>query len=172
MPDFASPPGQQAPGATGTDPLAGLRDIHLPDAISFWPLAPGWWVVVWLVVLLLITGAILEWRRRQTLGYRAVQELKAIARDEARYADSRAVASAAAILIRRILLTKAGGPGAASLTGDGWQRFLVEGKAGVPAEIGRFIALAPYLPPGAPGGNAVAREALVTSVRRWIRGNA
>ena len=26
-----------------------LRDLHLPEAIGWWPLAPGWWVVVALV---------------------------------------------------------------------------------------------------------------------------
>jgi hypothetical protein len=28
-----------------TDPLAQLRDIHLPEAISWWPLAFGWWLI-------------------------------------------------------------------------------------------------------------------------------
>ena len=23
-----------------------LRDLHLPDAIGWWPLAPGWWGVI------------------------------------------------------------------------------------------------------------------------------
>jgi hypothetical protein len=35
-----------------TDPLANLRDIHLPEAISWWPMAPGWWVLLILVSLL------------------------------------------------------------------------------------------------------------------------
>ena len=26
-----------------------LRDLHLPEAIGWWPLAPGWWVVIALV---------------------------------------------------------------------------------------------------------------------------
>lgn len=37
-----------------TDPLANLRDIHLPEAISWWPLAPGWWVVI--ILLCAVTG--------------------------------------------------------------------------------------------------------------------
>jgi len=28
-----------------SDPLAELRGIHLPEAVSWWPLAPGWWLL-------------------------------------------------------------------------------------------------------------------------------
>ena len=34
-----------------SDPLAQLRDIQLPADISWWPLAPGWWVLVILAAL-------------------------------------------------------------------------------------------------------------------------
>ncbi|MDP7406676.1 MAG: DUF4381 domain-containing protein, partial [SAR324 cluster bacterium] len=27
------------------DPLAALRDVHLPPAVSWWPPAPGWWII-------------------------------------------------------------------------------------------------------------------------------
>lgn len=32
------------------NPLAQLKDIHLPEAISWWPLAIGWWVVGFIVI--------------------------------------------------------------------------------------------------------------------------
>ena len=35
------------------DPLAQLRDIHLPDPVGFWPLAPGWWILGLLILILL-----------------------------------------------------------------------------------------------------------------------
>ena len=28
-----------------------LRDLHLPEAISWWPLAPGWWFVIGIAVI-------------------------------------------------------------------------------------------------------------------------
>ncbi|MDC0000311.1 DUF4381 domain-containing protein [Porticoccaceae bacterium] len=40
-----------------SDPLAQLRDIHLPETVSWWPLAPGWWVLI--ILLGLVTGWII-----------------------------------------------------------------------------------------------------------------
>jgi hypothetical protein len=37
---MSSASAQQAP-----NPLDQLRDIHLPEPISWWPLAPGWWIL-------------------------------------------------------------------------------------------------------------------------------
>ncbi len=164
---------QAAPSAEPAgDPLAELRDIHLPPEVSFWPPAPGWWMLAGLVVLLLIGLAYLEWRRRQTLSYRAVKALEAIGADHARYPDSRAVAAEAAVLIRRVVLSRPGRGEAAALTGDAWQSYLAKGKAGVPAEISAFLAKAPYLPPHGPASAAVERTVLVAALRRWIRANA
>ena len=28
-----------------------IRDLHLPDAIGWWPLAPGWWLVIVLIAV-------------------------------------------------------------------------------------------------------------------------
>jgi len=39
------------------DPLKELRDIHLPDAVAFWPPAPGWWVLLAVILIILaLTG--------------------------------------------------------------------------------------------------------------------
>ena len=42
-----------------------LRDLHLPDAIGWWPLAPGWWIVI--AVLAITALALLrKWLQRRS----------------------------------------------------------------------------------------------------------
>ena len=62
------------------DPLAQLRDIHLPEAISFWPPAPGWWLLALVSIIFLALIALLWLRRKRARIYRqeALQELDEI----------------------------------------------------------------------------------------------
>ncbi|RLA40856.1 MAG: hypothetical protein DRR06_16870 [Gammaproteobacteria bacterium] len=57
-----SPPNQ--------DPLAQLRDIQLPEAVGWWPPAPGWWVLA--LVLILSTAFAIRYlvARRRRLQFR------------------------------------------------------------------------------------------------------
>jgi hypothetical protein len=59
------------------DPLAQLRDIHLPEAISAWPPAPGWWIAGVMALLLLSIIGRLIYRSRSRNRYRtlAVKQL-------------------------------------------------------------------------------------------------
>ena len=36
-----------------SDPLSQLKDIHLPDAPGLWPIAPGWWILMILLISLI-----------------------------------------------------------------------------------------------------------------------
>jgi len=61
------------------DPLAQLRDIHLPDPVSAWPPAPGWWIVAFLIIAALSAYIIFRVYRYQRNRYRraalnAIQE--------------------------------------------------------------------------------------------------
>lgn len=45
------------------DALAELRDIHLPNSVSAWPLAPGWWVLI-IVACAGLAALLVLWSRR------------------------------------------------------------------------------------------------------------
>ena len=47
------------------DPLAALRPLHAPPAISWWPPAPGWWLL--LAALAILGTAVLIYRRIRSL---------------------------------------------------------------------------------------------------------
>ena len=52
------------------DPLANLRDIHLPEPISWWPLAPGWWIVILLIAVAACAVCLMLVKRHRTRLYR------------------------------------------------------------------------------------------------------
>jgi len=58
--------------------LAQLADIHLPEPVSFWPPAPGWWILAILSLLLILwtsrKGFIAN--RRRKIKARALAELQ------------------------------------------------------------------------------------------------
>lgn len=50
---------------SSNDLMSQLRDIHTPDPVSWWPLAPGWWILMLLVIGAIVTLFILFKRSRQ-----------------------------------------------------------------------------------------------------------
>ena len=47
-------PNAQAPANAQANPmLEQLRDIHLPDAVSWWPIAWPWWLMLSLLIALI-----------------------------------------------------------------------------------------------------------------------
>lgn len=162
------------PDPTGADALAGLRDIHLPPDVPFWPPAPGWFALAGLVLLALLVLAVREWMWRQTMAYQAMRAFEAAI--AAPGTDAQAVAAAAAGVMRRLVRAQSGDDEAV-LTDAQWTRLLMAGRRGFSPAQARFLARAPYLPPGAVPPEAaassdIAPAVLTAAVRRWIRGRA
>lgn len=100
------------------DPQLVLRDIHPSPVPSWWPLAPGWWVLAALVLMACVFALRLLWRRRQ--------RRRALARlfDES---VDRAATPAARIATMSDLLRRAARRrhrDADKLRGEAWLRFL------------------------------------------------
>ena len=151
--------------------LEALRDIHLPQAVSWWPLAPGWWVLLGLVVAAVVALVVARAMRRRTVRYRALAELDALRRRrDLGVADG---ALAIEVLLKRVVLQRAHLSDHAAAHGAQWVTVLAEGPDGMPPEIARYIAAAPYAAPYAANEYETPdREALFASARRWIRRHA
>ena len=128
-----------------------LRDLHLPDPVGWWPLAPGWWVIIVLAVAGL--GWLL-YRGWQKYRYNAPRRfaLLSLAAIEAEYlADRNAARLGRQVseLLRRAMLAYAPRDAVAGLTGEAWLRWLDQDLP-VPyfhTEGGKSLLALPYRDP-------------------------
>lgn len=102
--------------------LQQLRDVHLPNEVGWWPLAPGWWL------LMLVTALLLAWLLRKWLHWRqlnryrkdAIAELNNLLHHWQQDGDTARYLQSAAAVLRRALLHLDGGKKSVSLTGQHW----------------------------------------------------
>lgn len=103
-----------------------LRDLHLPEAISWWPLAPGWWLVIGLALIAL--GYLLRiWLRNRSRGAArryALRQLNALLQEYEQHKDLVTFGAKVSALLRRTMLAYAPRQDVAGLTGDEWLNWL------------------------------------------------
>ena len=128
-----------------------LRDIHLPDAVGWWPLAPGWWFLITLVaagLIYLLYIEFLKWRRNAARRV-ALSELRRVRTEFEAGADALTLAKELSELLRRAMLAYAPRGEVAGLTGQSWLEWLDRGLDDRPFTTGpgRSIETLPYLRP-------------------------
>ncbi len=130
-----------------------LRDIHLPEPISWWPIAPGWWMIAASVILLVIVFFI---SRKIYLSRRLRREISAelvnIKQQFQTTQDKSQLAKSLSVLLRRACITYYPAEHIAGLTGNDWLLYLdttMASSAGdkkFQSDIGQALLDAPYLP--------------------------
>ncbi len=115
------------PGAQN-DPLAQLRDLHLPDAVSAWPPALGWWILALLLLAVVGFSVYVLWRRRRDNRYRrlAIAELQQYYQQYAHSEDSVWLLQHLSQLLRRAALVAFPRVQVAALSGADWVQFLAD----------------------------------------------
>jgi hypothetical protein len=147
-------------------PISGpeLRDIHVPQVSMWWPLAPGWWVLLAVFAAAIIVSVIAlrrraAWRRRvdATLG-----DLREATARHARDGDVAAFASVASQLLRRV--ARARDPRTVALKGAAWRDALSTLSPG--QDVHRLAAIedAIYRPEATLDVQPTARD-----VETWVR---
>ncbi len=98
-----------------------LRDIHLPEAVSWWPPAPGWWLLI-VALVVLVLGFIFLWRwiKHKPLRKLAAIEFNNIVANFGQQRDSRQLLGQLSTLLRRVLMNYLGRNSSAAVTGDDW----------------------------------------------------
>ena len=125
-------PATQNASAGMQDPLAQLRDIHLPSEISQWPLAAGWNILILLFITLTIATVFLTYRYWRASHYKreALKELNLIQQAfQNNSSDYLATAQALSNLLKRIALTLYPRSNIAPLHGNAWLTRLDEMSA-------------------------------------------
>ena len=149
------------------NPLVNLKDIHLPPPVSFWPPAPGWWILAVLLISSLFIGGVLFYRQHKkrkpkTEALRILKDLQIMFQNSQ---DEVASLRNLSNLLRRTALTFYDNDEVASLQGSSWLEYL--DKTGKTKEFSQG--------PGKVLGNEVFQQkvnpdmnALFPLVKKWI----
>ena len=146
-----------------------LRDIHLPAAVGWWPLATGWW---WLLGVLLLLSAgvlcvtLLRRYHRARLGHWVRPEFMLLTSQYRQDHDALALLQSISVLLRRACISLYPREQVAGLTEERWLELL--NKTGQTSQFsegpGQLLADGPYR------ASVSARqvEDLIPLVESWI----
>lgn len=147
------------------DNLPELRDIHLPDGVSAFPPAYGWWVILATVIAIVFLIYIIGIIRRKSKKLYALHLLQNIY-------SSNTIASAVEMsnLLRRICIFKY--KEAITLSGDEWIKFLnSKAKKHLVGKAAELLLNAPYIPQNSKGFAQSDVIALRQFCKNWIGEN-
>jgi hypothetical protein len=147
--------------------LDQLKDIHLPEPVSFWPLAPGWYLLAGVVLLIAVAGVWLYKQRRSIATQQAtLNQLDTLQQRLRRDPQSLSELQQLSELVRRYALALFPQREVAGLHGDAWLAFLdrTGGDGKFSSGPGQALVSAPYQPQP-----EVDVDSLVNLIRRWIR---
>ncbi|MBN1379094.1 MAG: DUF4381 domain-containing protein [Gammaproteobacteria bacterium] len=144
-----------------------LRDIHLPDSVSWWPPGPGWWLLL-LLLTIGIAVSIFLWRRYQqrALSRAVLSELNKIEYRYQQQLDLRQLAVDLSTLLRRTSISLLGRQKIAALTGEQWLSWLDQqtGTDQFSKGPGQHLISAPYQ-----AKPEFYPDALIALCRHWLQ---
>ena len=154
-----------------------LRDIHLPETVPWWPLAPGWWILLGLLVSVTVLVVLLRYlKKRKRFSKLVMYELNQITTQYESDKDSKKLLMGLSGILRRVSITAFPDRNPAAMTGEDWLKFLDDIILQLSAKpmpslfcspLGKPLITAPYqkhIPV-----NEQETQKLLTLCREWIQ---
>jgi hypothetical protein len=143
-----------------------LRDIHLPDPISWWPLAIGWWILLGLCSLLLfVTFIMIRRALKPTLKKEVNGKLNQIELVFQKNENASECLAEISILLRRVLFSR--DQKLAGVTGEAWLVVLDRplDRPEFSQGAGRILLTGPYQEKV----DSEAVSQLIELCKRWVQ---
>ena len=144
-----------------------LRDIHLPDAVSWWPPAPGWWVSAILLLIIIVgSGLFIRMIIAPSIIKSAKVEIEHIISLYGTHDDQLRLVQDLSIALRRIGISYLPRDHAAGVLGRAWYDELnrLTKKQPLSDEVIQILLAAPYQK------DLQLSEQQVNSLQQQIRG--
>lgn len=149
------------------DALAQLKDIHLPPPVGYWPLAPGWYVLMAILFLLSFSLALVLYKRhlRALPKKRALALLDVYSAEYKKEANAQRTSAHISELLKRVALVYYPRSQVASIYGDAWIEFLNQTSKGIDFNSVKPLLLdAPFK-----STQGVNLEPLIACAAQWIK---
>lgn len=124
-----------------------LRDIHLPEAVFWWPPALGWWLLAGLVILaILLLPKLYRYIKLKPLNKVSTVAYQHIIDDYQRHQNKLLLVQSLSKLLRQISMSYQGREATANLTGDAWVNKLnsLTEKDYFSSDVRQLLIQAPY----------------------------
>lgn len=149
------------------DPLAQLKDIHLPEPISWWPLAIGWYGLMVLIFLLIFAIAYLMHKRHinALAKNKALELLKTYKEQYQKDNNAQLTSARISELLRRVALVYYPRAQVASIHGEDWVEFLNQTSKGVNFKpVKEMLLDSPFKT-----AETINLKPLITRAELWIK---
>jgi hypothetical protein len=148
--------------------LVQLDDIRGLGLIGWWPLAPGWWVLLALLALVAVAVYLRHrayWRSWKGDARKALDALDARLSGE----NQQEIAASFSTLLRRIAMRRHSRAECAGLSGQDWLRWLTakDPRGFDWVAFGVLIVEAPYAPTGCDFSRKNLKD-LISAAKKWV----
>ncbi len=151
--------------------LTQLKDIRLPEPVSIWQIAPGWWLSVLIISVLLIVSYKLASSAFCKNRYRriAVKQLETTCEQQSLNLDDQQLLSQINQLLKAVAIKAYPNHSCASLSGKHWQHFLSQTITKQKKASPEAFHLFDLLYQNNPSLDDVQRASLLYNARLWLK---